>query len=583
VSDSFKNNLQTTEDVDITNKTYNKEPQEGAHKTHTHTTPFKDMGNHKTSSALHAINHETSINNAVANLASSRKRRVKAELEIRDAYQQNDFREQLKYQAITPLPRGFEVCAEFPINALPDELAQLTEEVARSLQVPLEAVGSTAIGAVTIAARGKYQIHISEEHIEALTNYMLIGMPSGSRKSAIVSFFRRPFEDAEKAKQASYDQDSMTCELQKNVLKTMINDVKRRALKELASQDALKREEIAAIVAEEMRPYQALLNKSHSRPRYLLDSPTPKKLAEVMQQQDEAIGIMEAEGGLWKNRVRPNEDDILLKGYTMEPFSNETSTAKSVRMRAPCLTICSLVQMEVIETLYSKNKLKEHGVLPRILPTFATWRGGPKRADAPEIPEQSVIHYEETVRRLLDTCPVANTADREVYSLSLSNDARDALKTFEQKVNSLIHEGRFANFESFGEKLTGHAIRLAGTIHLWQHDAPNEHAISEISMKGGIDLACYYTQHAMAAFDLERLQALKFARKILKWHERYPRSDFTIRQAQRGIGRCSAQEIQSGADMLERHGMLGQYLTTTHSHKCIMNPNYPPHQFAFNR
>ena len=57
---------------------------------------------------------------------------------------------------------------------------------------------------------------------------------------------------------------------------------------------------------------------------------------------------MEAEGGIWKDKIQARTDDIFLKGYTMEPFSDETSTTKSVVMNAPCLAVCSLVQMGVV-------------------------------------------------------------------------------------------------------------------------------------------------------------------------------------------------------------------------------------------
>ena len=208
---------------------------------------------------------------------------------------------------------------------------------------------------------------------------------------------------------------------------------------------------------------------------------------------------------------------------------------------------------------------------------FAKWRGGPKRVGLQPVGSENVARYEGKIRSLLEIArPEAFGDERTWHTLGLSPDAQALLQTFEQEVNWGVHQGKFANFESFGEKLVGHAVRLAGTVHLWEHDAPQEHLLGSTAMNAGIALARFYVQHAMAAFDLERLQGIKFAHKILKWLRKEPRPFFTKRDAQRALGRCKASEVQAGLDELERCGILGQYMTATHSLQCVTNPRFDP-------
>lgn len=529
---------------------------------------------------LEGIQNETVINNMVSGHIESRERREKAELRVLDAQQQNIFRQQLRERPISPVTTDLDIRAEFPLAALPRNMRRIIQEVAESLQVPIEAVGSALVGASGIAARGNFQIAVKPGHNEALTVYIVVGLDSGGRKSAIVWFFRRIFNTVEQERQIAFDTDATESMLKKDVLKSVKKIVTKEELATLLPEGALSHDDTAAIVAEKLKPIQEAIDRVYWRPRLLVDSPTLKELAVTMGMQGEAIGIMEAEGGIWKNRVLSNVDDILLKGFTMEPFTDETSTAKSVIMNAPSLAICSLVQMEVAETLYSRSKLKDHGVLPRILPTFAKWRGGPKRVDIPPISNDVTALYEGKIRSLLNIArPQGEKGVRTWHTIPLSPEARAALLPFEQEVSWRIHKGHFANFDSFGEKLIGHAARLAGIAHLWEHQQPHTQPIGANAMQAGIELARFYSQHAMAAFDLERLQALKYAHKVLDWIKREPKPVFTKRDAQRSIGRCQATDIQAGIDELERCGILGQYMTPTHSLQCIVNPNFTPHAF----
>src|SRR3546814_3427395 len=98
----------------------------------------------------------------------------------------------------------------------------------------------------------------------------------------------------------------------------------------------------------------------------LIDVTTFEALAFEMELQDEALGVFEAEGGIWKCQLRSNRDDILLKAYTAEAFASDTRTQGAVHLQAPVAAICNLVQPNVFNSIYCDANLVEHGLIPRV-------------------------------------------------------------------------------------------------------------------------------------------------------------------------------------------------------------------------
>jgi len=325
-------------------------------------------------------------------------------------------------------------------------------------------------------------------------------------------------------------------------------------------------------ISEKLEILERETQQLQSRPKLLIDSPTSKELSMEMARQGEAIGIFEAEGGIWKHRVRSSDDNIFLKGFTGEPFGDET-TAESVTMRKPCLAICNYIQEPVAEKLYSNDALKGDGMLPRILPVFVSKNHGNRAPYPREVSDELVKKYSDKIHSLFSIQrPTGIKGERTYYDLELTGDARKVWQDYANWIANKISAGAFKDFEAFGEKLAGHAVRLAGALHLLKFDVPHDHQIDAATMNAGVNLAEYFANHAYAAFDKDRLQGVKYAKKILKWISLHKETQFTERDAQRGVGHCTIADIRAGMDVLEKHGYIGRYVTKQTTH-CIVNPN----------
>ena len=521
---------------------------------------------------------EIKNNQLAARLVNSRKEVIKLQEEQALENALSQLRFDMRFRNITPLPEGLSVATQFPLEGLPDWAFRLVTEIALSLQVPIEAVAPALFGVAFIAARGNYKIKVKSDYHEILTSYIVVVIPSGGRKSAIVYLFRKPINKIEADRQMDFDENATSRKSDSEALVAIKRKVKKKLIKELdfdiESLDDIK--VVRKQLSEKLEILERETQQSEARPKLLIDSPTSKELAMEMGRQNEAIGIFEAEGGIWKHRVRPSEDNILLKGFTGEPFGDET-TKDSVNMQKPCLAICTYVQEVVAEKLYSNDALKCDGLLPRILTVFVSKNNVSRDPNPRDVSDELVKIYSDKINSLFNIQrPKGQEGERTFHVLELTDEARQSWRGYAARIAERVSAGLFKDFEAFGEKLAGHAVRLAGALHLLKYDVPHDHQIDAATMNAGVALAEYFANHAIVAFDKRHLQGIKFAKKILNWMDRHRKAQFTEREIHRGVGHCEIVDIRAGLNVLERHGYIGCYPTVKRTY-CLVNPNlYSP-------
>ena len=475
----------------------------------------------------------------------------------------------------TPLTDDVIIPNRFPLNVLPEPFQNLIKSIAHYLSVPVEAVCPALIAAILIACRGKFKILVKSGYLELLTEYFIIIQHSGENKSAIVAFFRSVIDEYFADLQAEYDKNSTNNELISEAYKKSKNKLMKDLTKEIDIENSSEINNQITKVIDTVRRLEEEMPKKLYRPTPFSDTPTLKKLAEIMSQQNEFIAIFEAEAGIWKHRVRSNEDTILLKAYTMEPFSNETSTNGSVIMESPTLVICSYIQPAVAEKLFSKEDLHDDGLLPRILSVFIPRNKNVKNANPVDVPTDLIKMYEDKIKSILQYTFSGNNDDdkRQIYTLNLTQDAYAVFVDYKQKINLQMHDKKFKNCEAFASKLAGHAVRLAGAVHFLQHDKPWEKSIDSSAMAAGIAIADFFAVHAKSFFDNERIESIKYANKILdKIKAKRIGPLFSQRDAQRAVGHCNATQISSGLNLLEQNHFLCSHTELTNKVRFIVNP-----------
>ncbi|HZA25933.1 MAG TPA: DUF3987 domain-containing protein, partial [Dehalococcoidia bacterium] len=87
---------------------------------------------------------------------------------------------------------------EFPVDALPVDVADYVSQEAEAKQVPIDLPGCLVIGALAAAAGGKCNVIINADWQEPVNTYVVSVLPSGERKSPLFRSVLKPLEDGEK-------------------------------------------------------------------------------------------------------------------------------------------------------------------------------------------------------------------------------------------------------------------------------------------------------------------------------------------------------------------------------------------------
>ncbi len=175
---------------------------------------------------------------------------------------------------------------------LPSLISDYSLALAEALQVPVEMPLTMTLAAGAIASQGRFETEVREGYTEQLSLYLLCLLEPGQRKSATVSACSEPIVEYEKELRQSKQQE---VERQKSELKTIEKVIERKR------NDASKANSIEEIkrLSNEIYELEQNLPKVESLPRLLVDNVTPEALAAIMTENQEQIGIMEGEGGIF--------------------------------------------------------------------------------------------------------------------------------------------------------------------------------------------------------------------------------------------------------------------------------------------
>jgi hypothetical protein len=80
------------------------------------------------------------------------------------------------------VPEAAEEPSGFPVEALPGCVKNFVQDIAASIQVPVDLPGSLAVGVLAAATARKYRVQIGDTHQEPLSLELMCALGSGIRK-----------------------------------------------------------------------------------------------------------------------------------------------------------------------------------------------------------------------------------------------------------------------------------------------------------------------------------------------------------------------------------------------------------------
>jgi len=232
--------------------------------------------------------------------------------------------------------------------------------------------------------------------------------------------------------------------------------------------------------------------------------------------------------------------DVLLRAHSGEPIRVDRSGRASDFVRSPALTICTMVQPDVVKGLALQPAFRHRGLLARFLFCMRASLLGERKTRRPLIPEKDRLAYRALIAGLLDL-EARGTQDGEMIPHLIRLDPAAAERFYgfmELHEPRLLPFGEFGTMTDWGGKLAGAVLRIAGILHIARNAFDSSLwtlAVADQAMEDAISIGEYLGMHARAAYDLMAMdERLEDARHLLGWIKRNGKSEFSQRDADRG-------------------------------------------------
>lgn len=513
--------------------------------------------------------------------------------------EKDDFCHYCHFCHFTPLVKNHKkILMSFPTEELPEEIRPYIEAVSESLQVPVDMVATFVLSILSLCIQGKYWLNVKPDWTESLNLYVVVvGRPS-ERKSPTLKETTKPvfkYVEEENEKRQPYIAEY---ELKKKILTGRLKNI-QDALAKMSKKNTYTMNDAIECQKEltELEEVREL--------KMILDDVTPESLVKAMQENDERMGIISAEGGIFgmlAGRYNNNTNfDIFLKSYSGEYYSAVRIGREDAELKHPYLTICLAVQPQVISDIMENKDFRGKGLLARFLYSIPNTRVGERVYKTKPISPFIRSDYEKLIHELLDIPDFTNFVE---HTIRLSDGADKLAEGYYHWIESRL-TNELEEIEDWAGKLHGNTMRIAGILHVVKYKVGSVNTLLEDStMKSAIEIGKYYLDHSKMAFDIMGLsdpQEVKEAKYIisrLETHDLNDKNDLNNnitpntkipKNTKNEItkrdlwhlckGRLkSVEEMEPGLKCLEEHGYIAVVKEKNGrgrpSEKIYINPEY---------
>ena len=294
-----------------------------------------------------------------------------------------------------PLRRQIRKSIEFPIMSLPVLLRETVMSLHKKLQVSIPICAQSILATVNLAVQGHANIMMPWGHIKPISCYFLTIAKSGERKTACDDDATSNIRLYQDRLQNNYELDikywRQNYAVWKNKQDNIIKSIKYPEWKE-------KQQALQAIGDEPVKP---LL------PNIICKEPTIEGLYKLLKEGQASIGLFSSESGQFfggfsmqkDNKIRTSSSlSDIWDGGAIERIrgGDDISIIKNKR-----LAMHLLVQPEVVKDFLQDKKLKEQGILSRMLISYPPSIKGIR--DDTTYNKENIKSFHENITNTLNT------------------------------------------------------------------------------------------------------------------------------------------------------------------------------------
>ena len=453
-----------------------------------------------------------------------------------------------------PLPLSRFTMAPFPVDALPQPIADYVRAVAESTQTPVDMAGSIVLSVLSTCLQKKYRIQGKPGWVEPLNTYVIVIAPPSERKSSVLHLMLQPVNDYE----TEYNKQNAAAveagKMQKRVLERRQKAVEDKVAKGNAKPEELKRIAQEAADFEEVSPMQLYV-----------DDITTEKLVAVIAKNHGHAALISSEGGIFDTLsgiyTKTVNIDVMLKGYSGDTIRVDRIGRESESIMDPALTILLMAQPNVVSSVLSNTTFRGRGLTARFLYSMPVSSVGKRKYRSKAVTDETYRGYEQLVVNLLE-----DEYPEKPQTITLSPEADRELEAFANWLEPKLTND-YAEMADWAGKLVGNVLRLSGLLcraSVYQsHDflmVQDALSVTGKTMSDAIRLGKYYLNHAQAAYSvLPENDMYENGNLILQKIREQRLTAFDRREAMRMCRRFkTVDSIQPVLDFLEDYGYIMQ-------------------------
>jgi hypothetical protein len=454
-----------------------------------------------------------------------------------------------------PIPLLARTVPDIQPEWIPGALGDMAVAVAKATETPLEMPVLLGMPVVSCCLAGKVEVEVELGYWEPVNIYAAPTMESGNRKTAVVNEMTRPLSDYESAERKRLEPETKRATNKRKTLEARIDWLRRKVAAK--GTDTTLIQEIADI--EESLPDIPRV------PQLWSQDITPEKLAALLQDHHERMGIFSDEGDLFDLLAGrytggvPNFD-IFQHGHSGSPVRVNRISRPPVFLEKPLLSIGLSPQPAVLERLGDTPAFRGRGLLARFLYALPPSPVGIRRLEPEPCPAEIREAYRQLIFRLVKLTPPSSNGIWQPWHLKLSAEAYQTWKRFQREAEALMKDGgKLQYLRDWGSKLPGAVARVAGVFHAVIEDPTQNAVIHHDTMQRAVLLGTALIGHALAAFDLMELDpTFEDGRRILAWIKREGHQTFTLRECFRAHQSRfkRVDRIRPAVRLLVEHGYL---------------------------
>lgn len=453
-----------------------------------------------------------------------------------------------------PIPLDEMNVPVFPVDALPDDIADYVSAVAESTQTPVDVAACASLSVLSIGMQGKYKVRPKPDWTEPVNTFIAVFMPPSERKSAVCSAMGRPMNEYEKEWNREHAAEIEFGKSQRSILQRRLKALEDKAAKGKAEMEEVRRASEELSDFREVKPL-----------RYYGDDVTTEKLVSMISDNDGRAAIFSPEGGIFDllkgMYTRYVNIDVFLKGYSGDPIRVDRIGRDSEVIYDPVLTVMLMAQPSVLAGVMENGNFRGRGLTARFLYCVPESNVGKRKYRSDPIPEETYQRYERCIRNML-----ADEPDMKPEIITLSAEADQMLEAFSEELEPKL-KNEYAGIADWAGKIVGNTARVAALLCRTEKPVAREFledseplVISVEIMADAIRIGRYFIEHARAAFSLLGAdEGIRNCKNVLSAIQKTGLAEVSRRDIMRLCRTFRTKdEVQPVIDQLVEYGYLAE-------------------------